>query len=284
MTIMLKSFFLFCIFSIGIIGTAYSANKNLQVDVIDTSRQQGEFFIVKLTHSPERPTLQFLEHPYRMFRQSDGSWRALVPIENLTLPGNYNMIIHAGETEESIPVTVRANNRAIQSITLSPSKAELRATESEKSRIKSALQTESPEKLFDGHFLRPSDGATSSLFGLKRSYNGGPVESYHKGIDIAAPEGTPVKSTAKGVVILTGTVEEGFHVNGNTVIIDHGQGLISIYLHLSTITVKEGKTLEAGSVIGTVGQTGISTAPHLHWGTYLYGTSVNPELFEGNSF
>ena len=86
------------------------------------------------------------------------------------------------------------------------------------------------------------------------------------------------------MVILTGTVEEGFQVHGNTVIIDHGQGLISVYLHLSAITVHEGQLVNAGEVIGKVGHTGISTAPHLHWGTYLYGTSVDPELFEGKAF
>ena len=283
MTTMLKPFFLFFVLTMTLFGTAYTANKNMQVTVNDPTRQQGEFFTVTLTNSAEEPSLQFLEHPYRMFRQSDGSWRALVPVENLTLPGNYNLLVRAKEREEQVPVTIKPNNRAIQHITLDSSKAALKATEIEKSRVKAALLTQSPEQLFAGTFLRPTDGATSSLFGLKRSYNGGPVESYHKGIDIAAPEGAPVKSTAKGIVILTGTVEEGFQVNGNTVIIDHGQGLISLYLHLSTIKAKEGETLEAGSVIGTVGHTGISTAPHLHWGTCLYGTSVNPELFEGNS-
>ncbi len=272
-------FILFCALSMTLIGRADGASEKLHVRITDTTRQQGEFFTITVTNTTGEPSLQFLDHPYRMFRQSDGSWRALVPVENLTVPGSYTLLVRSGEREETISLTVEPNNRAIQHITLDSSRAKLKATELEKSRVKAALQTQSPEQLFSGNFLRPVDGPTSSLFGLKRSYNDGPVDSYHKGLDIDEPEGAAVKSTAKGRVILTGTVGEGFQVNGNTVIIDHGQALISVYLHLSAITAKEGEAIEAGEIIGAVGQTGISTAPHLHWGIYLYGTSVNPELF-----
>lgn len=272
-------FILFCALSMMLIGRADAACEKMLVRVADATRQQGEFFTITVTNATEEPSLQFLVHPYRMFRQSDGSWRALVPVENLTLPGSYPLLVRSGEREEKISVTIEPNNRAIQHITLDSSRAALKATELEKSRVKAALQTQSPEQLFSGNFLRPVDGPTSSLFGLKRSYNDAPVDSYHKGLDIDAPEGAAVKSTAKGRVILTGTVAEGFQVNGNTVIIDHGQALLSVYLHLSSITAKEGEVIEAGEIIGAVGQTGISTAPHLHWGIYLYGTSVNPEIF-----
>ncbi len=197
--------------------------KPVALTVDQNQHEQGQFFTVTFTGSTSEPELLFMEQRYRMFRQSGTSWRALVPVENLTPPGSYTLQVRAGAHEEHIPVTVTPNKRAIQQITLDLSKAELKATELEKSRVKAALHTESSEKLFGGVFLRPVHGETSSLFGLKRSYNGGPVESYHKGLDIAAPQGTPVQSTAKGMVILTGTVEEGFQVHGNTVIIDHGQ-------------------------------------------------------------
>ena len=261
-----------------------TGKKPVALTVDQNQHEQGQFFTVTFTGSTSEPELWFMEQRYRMFRQTGTSWRALVPVENLTPPGSYTLLVRACAHKEQIPVTVTPTNRAIQQITLDSSKAELKATEAEKSRVKAALHTESSEKLFTGLFLRPVHGETSSLFGLKRSYNGGPVESYHKGLDIAAPQGTPVQSTAKGIVILTGTVEEGFRVHGNTVIIDHGQGLTSVYLHLSAITVHEGQLINAGEVIGKVGHTGISTAPHLHWGTYLYGTSVDPELFEGKAF
>jgi len=263
--------------------TTISGKEPIRLTVDHDQRKQGEFFTVTLTGSFSEPTLYFIGHSYRMFRQTETSWRALVPVENLTPPSSYTLLVCTESREQQIPVTVIANNRAIQQITLDSTTANIKATEIEKSRITAALHTESKKKLFSGLFLRPVHGETSSLFGLKRSYNSGPVTSYHHGLDIAAPQGTPVQSTAKGIVILIGTLEDGFQVNGNTVIIDHGQGLTSVYLHLSNITVHEGQLVEAGEVIGNVGHTGISTAPHLHWGIYLYGTSVDPELFEGQT-
>lgn len=260
------------------------SSDTLSVEVPETAKKQGEFFSVRVSGERMQPSLWFMERTYTMFRQPDSSWRALVPVENLTKPGGYALLVRTASGERKIPVLVKPNNRKIQYITLDPSKQGLKATETEKTRVKAALLTESPEKLYTGTFLRPSPGRTSSLFGLKRSYDGGPVESYHKGIDISAPQGTPVKSTAKGRVVLCGTVKAGFRVHGNTVVIDHGQGLTTIYMHLHTIAVKEGEGVEKGAVIGTVGHTGISTAPHLHWGTYLYGTSVDPQLFEGKAY
>lgn len=281
---MFRSLILFFAVLITLTATAAAVSDAMQLTIADTSRKQGQFFSVTVAAVPSEPELWFMERKYTMFRQQDSSWRALVPVENMTQPGSYTLQIRAGKEENKIPVTVASNGRKIQFIKLDPSKQELKATGTEKSRVKNALQTGSPEKLHTSPFLRPAPGRTTSLFGLKRSYNGGPVESYHKGIDISAPQGTPVKSTAKGKVVLTGTVKEGFQVHGNTVIIDHGQGLTSIYMHLSAITVRDGESVEAGEMIGRVGHTGISTAPHLHWGTYLYGTSVDPELFEGNAF
>ncbi|NTV07936.1 MAG: M23 family metallopeptidase [Chlorobium limicola] len=265
-------------------STAKALPDTLNVDVPEKARQQGQFFTVRVADTSSKPGLWFMERSYAMFLQPDSSWRALVPIENLTRPGSYAILVRTDSLEQKIPVLVKPNNRKIQYITLDSSKQGIKATETEKTRVKAALQTESPEKLYTGSFLRPSPGRTSSLFGLKRSYDGRPVESYHKGIDISAPRGTPVKSTANGRIILTGTVTAGFRLHGNTVIIDHGQGLASIYMHLDAITVKEGQSVVKGEVIGRVGHTGISTAPHLHWGTYLYGTSVDPLLFEGKTY
>jgi murein DD-endopeptidase MepM/ murein hydrolase activator NlpD len=261
-----------------------AATDSLRVDVRETSRAQGQFFTVKVSGENAMPSLWFKEGSYTMFRQQDSSWMAMVPVENLTKPGSYALLVRTATSERKITVQVKPNNRKIQYITLDPSKQGLKATETEKMRVKAALLTESPEKLYSGPFLRPAPGRTSSLFGMKRSYDGGPVESYHKGIDISAPKGTPVKSTAAGNVVLCGTVAEGFRVHGNTVIIDHGQGLTSIYMHLNSIATRQGSPVRKGEVIGTVGHTGISTAPHLHWGTYLYGISVDPQLFEGRQY
>ncbi|ABB24875.1 M23 family metallopeptidase [Pelodictyon luteolum] len=262
-----------------IVAASVLARTTLEVDVARNSLVQGGFVTVDARGTETAPVVSFMEKEWPMFRQEDGSWQALVPVENLSEPGRYSLTVSAGERRRELPVTVKPNGLKVQYITLSPSKSSLHATAIEKSRVKAALMTITPDRLFAEGFIRPCKGETSSLFGLKRSYNGGPATSYHKGIDIAAPQGTAVHSTAGGRVVLAGTVPEGFEVHGNTVILDHGQGVTSVYLHLDSISVKEGQRVEKGGQVGTVGHTGISTAPHLHWGVYLYGVSVNPELF-----
>ncbi|HEY9837552.1 MAG TPA: M23 family metallopeptidase, partial [Vampirovibrionales bacterium] len=99
---------------------------------------------------------------------------------------------------------------------------------------------------------------------------------YHRGVDYAGPQGSPVVAPAAGRIALVGRESEGFEIHGNVVGIDHGQGLTSLYLHLSRIDVKEGDMVQAGQVIGAVGSTGASTGPHLHWGLYVHGQSIDP--------
>ena len=122
--------------------------------------------------------------------------------------------------------------------------------------------------------IQPTDGIRTGVFGTKRFFNGEP-RNPHSGVDYAADTGTPIQAPAPGTVILT----ENMFFNGNTVVIDHGMGLVSVLCHMDSITVEMNDDVERGETVGTVGSTGRATGPHLHWTTALQGVKVDPEVF-----
>lgn len=129
-----------------------------------------------------------------------------------------------------------------------------------------------PGKYWQKGFILPVEGRISGNFGNQRIFNGIP-KSPHSGTDIAAPEGTPVKASADGKVVLSG---KNYFYTGNMVIIDHGEGLQTIYAHLKEAKVQEGDMVKQGDIIGLVGHTGRATGPHLHWGASLNNVRFRP--------
>jgi murein DD-endopeptidase MepM/ murein hydrolase activator NlpD len=157
---------------------------------------------------------------------------------------------------------------------VNPEKRDLERIRREQKQIGAALRHWSNSTAVTLDFLKPVDGPLSSPFGLRRFFNEQP-RNPHSGLDIAAGEGAPIHAPAPGTVIDTGN----FFFNGNTVFIDHGQGLITMYCHMSRIDVKPGQHVATGEVIGAVGKTGRVTGPHLHWGVSLNNARVDPLLF-----
>jgi murein DD-endopeptidase MepM/ murein hydrolase activator NlpD len=156
------------------------------------------------------------------------------------------------------------------------SAADLDRAAKEKALTDAALATVSPIKLWRGPFLEPVKAAINSSFGRQTRMNGILNPRPHAGADYRAPAGAPVQAPAAGRVILAG---DHFFA-GNSIYIDHGQGLISMYFHLSKILVSEGQVLEKGEgPIGLVGQTGRVTGAHLHYGVYLNGARIDPPAF-----
>jgi murein DD-endopeptidase MepM/ murein hydrolase activator NlpD len=141
----------------------------------------------------------------------------------------------------------------------------------EKERLDAVRYTYTPQRLWDMPFDQPCRGTISAYFGTRRAYNDGPYTSYHTGVDLRAPNGTPVRAPTRGIVVLA----EPLTVRGNTILVDHGWGLLTGYWHLSSIDVQVGQEVARGDVIGKVGNTGLSTGAHLHWETLVGGVSVN---------
>lgn len=155
---------------------------------------------------------------------------------------------------------------------VTPGESDLRWIRSDATRIRTVRKIDSPAPYFMSGFVLPVDGRVSGVFGSQRILNGEPRRP-HRGVDIAAPEGTPVVACADGIVALT---DPKMYFTGQTVMVDHGHGLTSVYAHLSAISVEEGDFVRKGEVIGRVGMSGRATGPHLHWGVTVFGTHVDP--------
>ncbi len=187
-------------------------------------------------------------------------------------------LVCPNQEKEVYTVEIIDGGFELQSITLTASKNSLSATEKEKKAVAAAIKTETRYQLWpDLPWAAPSKARRSSPYGVRRKYNGVLAKDYfHKGLDFAANAGEPIIAPADGVVVLAGLEQEGFAVHGNCLFIDHGQGVVSSYLHLSQALVKEGDPVIRGQLIGKVGDTGIATGPHLHWGVYLHGENIDP--------
>lgn len=236
---------------------------------------------IAVLHIPgvDRPTVTVNEQP-ALVLESENEWIALVgiPLEQ-DAPGTLTASISVpNQATRQVRLALHPNAYEEQHLTVDrkyvePSPEELERIFAERKIINAALNNWRETPLTEVSLKAPVGGRRSSSFGLRRFFNEQP-RSPHKGMDIAAVTGTVVNAPMQGVVTATGN----YFFNGNTVIIDHGQGFISLYCHLSEIDVDEGETVATGAVIGKVGATGRVTGAHLHFATYLNGTAVDPAL------
>ena len=211
--------------------------------------------------------------------QGGSSWVAVIGIPLSAPLGIQKVIVHGTNGRQELEFTIGDKRYASQSLKVAPrhvdlSPADLARVTREKVQIDHALShwTEPPpESLL---LPPPVPGIRSSSFGLRRIFNG-ESRSPHSGMDIAAASGTPVLLPIAGTVVDTGE----YFFTGNTIFVDHGRGLISMYCHLSAIDVKPGQRVVAGTRIGAVGMTGRATGPHLHWALSLNRAWVDPALF-----
>jgi murein DD-endopeptidase MepM/ murein hydrolase activator NlpD len=251
------------------------------------SPRLGETLVVNITATPGKtaaPTIKLGGKTYPAFKVGADRFRAMIPTTPLEQPGDRNLTISSNPDTTTLKIPVADRQFKTQRINFSGGKAGIEATEMELKQVAAFKATVSPEKLWEGNFIAPNDGRTSSPYGVRRYYNGEmAMDYYHRGLDYAGGYGSAVVAPAAGRVVLVGYEKKGFRVHGNVVGLDHGQGVVSIFMHMSKIAVEEGQMLDPGDRIGSIGTTGASTGPHLHWGLYVNAVSVDPVQWRSNS-
>lgn len=238
----------------------------------------GGVAVIPLPEQEPAPTVTFAGKPVLRIKEDGQRWIAIVGLPLSTAPGTAEVLVN-GQPQR---FTVNPKHYREQRITLknqeqvTPNPRNLARIERELAEQTAAYQQFSPRQPSNLLFDRPVNGPLSSPFGLRRFFNN-QERNPHSGLDFAVPQGTPVKSPAAGRVILVGD----YFFNGQTVFVDHGQGLISMFCHLSKIHVRVGQELARGEVLGQVGATGRATGPHLHWNVSLNDARVDPAIFIG---
>lgn len=209
----------------------------------------------------------------------DNTWFALIGIPIDTKPGmvsaELTAPIHKTITFKIYPKKYPEQRLKIKNKRLvTPQGKDLKRIESERAMVETIYKKWSAAEPFSENFTPPLKGRISSVFGLRRVYNNIPG-SRHMGLDIAAPSNHEIKAIHSGIVALTADL----FYTGNTVIIDHGQGIFSLYAHCKEVLVDVGRHVSGGQLIARVGKTGRATGPHLHLGIIMNQVKVNPELF-----
>jgi murein DD-endopeptidase MepM/ murein hydrolase activator NlpD len=254
------------------------------VQVQPTSPQLGDTLSVVIQGSSAAPTVDFSQKTYPTYPISGNRYRALLPTTPQFTAGRQSLKVTADGTPQNLTVQLRDRTFPTQSIWLGADGGP-EGTDHEFDRMDALKALVTPEKYWNGAFKRPATGEVTSIYGVRRYYNGEFAEDYyHRGVDYAGGVGSPVVAPAAGKVALVGRESDGFEIHGNSVGIDHGQGVISIFIHLSRIDVKEGDMVQAGQTLGGIGSTGASTGPHLHWGLYVNGLSVDPVPWRETGF
>ena len=264
---------------------AFAANLTVHAEPARLLNGAPVLFEVKTPTKLDSLTGAWLGHQLTFsYNPSTKTWFALAGVSIETAPGKYSLELTGERAGSKTPLTfahgfavARAKYPQIKvALTVekkftepTPEQQE-QATEGVKIK-QDYLNRVTPDREWNGNFKAPADAAISDVFGSQRIFNG-KAQSPHQGLDFRVPTGTPVTAMNDGTVLLA----RPLYFEGNFVVIDHGQGLLTLYLHLSEFKVKEGDTVKRGQVIGLSGGTGRATGPHLHVAVRWQGTYLDP--------
>ncbi|MGK0405617.1 MAG: murein DD-endopeptidase MepM/ murein hydrolase activator NlpD [Oleispira sp.] len=263
--------------SLIVLSVPSTAQQNTQFMLPQDSRVPGGLAVISLDSSNTAKNVMFNgQKVWQLSDDNHNNWAVIgIPLNqksgkvNYTIDGKrYSFTIKDKAYKEQYLTVKRKHSN--------PPAAQIKRIQEESRLSKKAFTTFSNtlESKPYREFLKPAQGPTSSPFGLKRFFNEQPRRP-HSGIDIAAPRGADIIAPADGKIILTGN----FFFNGNSLFIDHGQGLITMYCHMDILEREQGDKVKAGEVIGKIGSTGRATGPHLHWTVSLNNSRVEPLLF-----
>ena len=251
------------------------AQQNAAISIFPENIYPGDVFVINVD-SINTPTAQFQGRSL-IFYQNNGAYKALASIDITTEPGKYPLTLNHNNQRITYNIAVRFKRFPVKNITLKSEKVFLspeneKRADAEETLLKSIWNRTTPYPLWTDNFIIPIPSDITSPFGVKRIINK-KKESRHRGTDYRGKTGTPIKSINSGIVTLT----DNHFFGGNTVVINHGLGLYSVYLHLSQTNVSNGDRVIKGDILGLVGSTGRASGPHLHLSVKLYGESINPE-------
>ncbi len=247
------------------------------VDIYPAEVIPGDVFLLTIQgEAGSSAQAEFRGNTIKFFPADGGLLIALVPVDVNTPPDKYTVSVTHGEDTQVLNLTVKSHKFKTVKLTLPEGKVTLNP-ENQKRAVKEAMRLnkiwpEQTGKVWSSGFTDPTGTEVSEVYGVKRIMNEKKT-SVHRGMDYRGKTGTPVMSINSGAVVLTDDLFYG----GNTLIVDHGMGLYSVYMHLSKFKASKGDSVSKGQVIGLIGSSGRATGPHLHMSVKLNGVSVNPE-------
>jgi murein DD-endopeptidase MepM/ murein hydrolase activator NlpD len=273
------------VFLLVALHASFAATWNVRSEPARLLNGAPVLFQVKPPAKLDALTASWLGHQI-IFSYDDatGTWFALAGVSLETAPGKYAIQLTGERASHQTPVTftrsfiVAAAKYPKIKVELQVEKKFTAPTPEQEEQIAEGVKIKqdylnrvTPDRVWDGKFAAPADASISDVFGSQRIFNG-VAQSPHLGLDFRVPEGTPVAAMNSGTVLLA----RPLYFEGNFVVIDHGQGLLTLYLHLSEFKVKEGDAVKRGQIIGLSGGTGRATGPHLHVAVRWQGTYLDP--------
>jgi murein DD-endopeptidase MepM/ murein hydrolase activator NlpD len=248
-----------------------------RVSVSPPEINPGDAFVVKVEEAgnPDKPSAVFNRKKLHFSSCGYGCFIAIGSAEVNAEPGVHSVLLALDGKKTNLDITVKQGEFPTVHLTLPPGKVFLNPKDQERAN-REAIKLKKiwpviSDRFWEGKFIKPIDNEISTVFGVKRIMNKKKT-SLHRGVDIRGKSGEAIHAFNRGKVVLA---EELFY-GGNTLVLDHGLGIYSIYMHLSKIAVEENDMVPKGQVVGYVGMSGRATGPHLHFGVKVQSTNANP--------